>query len=307
MVSSDTDAIARAAPIRPRAVGTSGQPGEPAASAKRVSPLVTFNFEGSVEGISYPSLSPAQQERFQADFSRELTSIIAWAREQQWLPALPPELQIFVSDEYKIPKSLVPASIGRRGRMEFPAWKVVAGEAATMHELAHVWFPNGNRLLAEGLAIHLQAAIGGNAAFPNFGCPVHEVARELLREMVPDFALGKAETLQAIRIGDLDRIATPSPLRLRIGRVLYDNTPSGQAHLYAIAGSFISFVIETHGLDKFHELYTRTPLLPFGREAGPPSRWEDVYGCSLGELEREWRALMARLIGTLMNQERAHG
>jgi hypothetical protein len=33
--------------------------------------------------------------------------------------------------------------------MEFPAWRVMAGEAAIMHELVHVYFPNGNRLLAE--------------------------------------------------------------------------------------------------------------------------------------------------------------
>ncbi len=41
--------------------------------------------------------------------------------------------------------------------MEFPAWRVNAGKAAILHELAHVFFPNGNRFLAEGLAVYLQA------------------------------------------------------------------------------------------------------------------------------------------------------
>ena len=46
--------------------------------------------------------------------------------------------------------------------MEFPAWRVLARKAAILHELVHVFFPSGNRFLAEGLAVHLQAEIGGN-------------------------------------------------------------------------------------------------------------------------------------------------
>ncbi len=51
---------------------------------------------------------------------------------------------------------------------EFPANRVAAGEAAVAHELVHVFFPNANRMLAEGLAVHLHQCVAPNPAFPNF-------------------------------------------------------------------------------------------------------------------------------------------
>jgi hypothetical protein len=173
--------------------------------------------------------------------------------------------------------------------MEFPAWKVVAGEAAITHELVHVFFPNGNRLLAEGLAIYLQALIGGNPAFPNFGMPLHDVVGESLSAMVPGFAHGSAEGLEKIRIADLDRIATPSPLRLRVGLTLYNDDSVGQGRIYPIAGSFVQFLIERHGMDKFRALFLRTPLRPFERDAGSRERWREIYGTPLEALEEQWR------------------
>jgi hypothetical protein len=257
--------------------------------------MVTFHFDGQVDGRPYASLSPAQQDTFKADFWREAAILKQWSRREKWLPATSVNLEIFVSDEYKISRSLVPAAIGLTGRMEFPAWKAIAGEAAILHELVHVYFPNGNRLLAEGLAIFLQATIGGNPAFPNFGRPLHEMVRELAREIVPEYVLGKPESLEKIRLADLDRIATPSPLRLRIGRYLYEDTPVGQAHIYPIAGSFVQFLVETHGMKKFRALFARTPLVPFGRDAGSHDRWIDIYGLSLTDLEQQWRSIMSAL------------
>jgi hypothetical protein len=258
--------------------------------------VATFHFDAQVDGLPYPSLSPAQQAAFKADFWREAASLKQWSRRENWLPAPSVNLQIFVSDEYKISRSLVPAAVDRRGRMEFPAWKVVAGEAAILHELVHVYFPNGNRLLAEGLAIFLQVTIGGNPAFPNFGRPLHDMVRELARESLPEFTLGKPESLEKIHLADLDRIATPSPLRLRVGRYLYENTPAGQAYIYPMAGSFVQFLMEVHGTNKFHGLFARTPLVPFGREAGAPDRWIDVYGLSLAELELQWRSMIVNCL-----------
>jgi hypothetical protein len=252
----------------------------------------TFHFEGYVDGVAYPSLSPAQQDTFKANFVREVSSLRTWCRQENWLPSPPADLQIFVSDEYKIAKSLVPAALGHRGRMEVPAWKAIAGEAAIMHELVHIYLPNGNRFLAEGLAIYLQNEIGGNPTFPNFGRPLHQVARELLRAMLPGLAVGKPDSLDNIHLADLDKIATPSPLRLRVGRDLYENTPTGQAHLYPIAGSFAQFLIETHGTQMFRALFERTPLIPMERNPGSPDRWVDAYGRSLLELELEWKSMI---------------
>jgi hypothetical protein len=156
-----------------------------------------------------------------------------------------------------------------------------------------VLFPNGNRFLAEGLAVYLQAEVGGNPAFPNFGTPLHELARELTGRMLPERAQGDAKSLQKLRLPDLDRIATPSPLRLRVGRILHDNTPGGQAYLYPLAGSFVQFLIETHGTGRFRALYERTPLVPFERNCGSPGRWQEVYGLSLADLELQWKSLIA--------------
>jgi hypothetical protein len=279
--------------------GTEAEPFRPGACTATLANgggnvTATLNFDGKVEGTTYPSLSPTGQEEFKVLFCRELDCLENWCVQNHWLPSAPPtHLNIFVSDEYKVSKALRPAAIGQRGRMEFPAWKVVAGEAAVMHELVHVYFPNGNRLLAEGLAIYLQATIGGNPAFPNFGRPLHDVARELLPKMVPEFASGDLTSLEKLRIGDLDKIATPSGLRLRVGPNLYQIDSVGQAHLYPIVGSFVQFIIEAEGLDKFRSLFMRTPLEPFERNAGSPARWAEVYEASLDELERKWKSKMA--------------
>jgi hypothetical protein len=249
----------------------------------------TFNFDGKVGGMVYPSLSSTQQDSFKADLFRELATLKKWSAEKCWLPFPSVDLQIFVSDEYKISRALVPAAIGQRGRMEFPAWKVVAGEAAIAHELVHVYFPNANRLLAEGLAVYLQALIGGNPAFPNFGIPLYDMVRDLLYGMVPEFVYGSPKGLERIRITDLDRIATPSPLRLRVGINLYSDDSAGQARIYPIAGSFVQFLIETHGMDKFRALFLRTPLQPFERDAGSPERWQEIYGTPVKEIEEQWK------------------
>jgi hypothetical protein len=249
----------------------------------------TFQFAGKVDGITYPSLAPGQQDAFVARFREEVERLRSWCAEERWLPDAFPALQIFISDEYRISRALIPAAIGQRGRIEFPAWKIVAGEAAIMHELVHVYFPNGNRFLAEGLAVYLQAKIGGNPAFPNFGRPLHEMAVEVLRRMVPEFASGAPGGLDKIHLAALDRIATPSGLRLRVDLRLYQVDDAGHAHIYPLAGSFVAFLIETHGLERFHALYGRTPLKPFERDAGSPERWAEIYGAPLEDLERAWK------------------
>jgi len=256
--------------------------------------LATFNFDDKVAGVAYLSLSPAQQETFKAHFWNELANLTKWSAQEHWFPPAPRDLEIVVSDQYKISRSLSFAAIGQSGRMEFPAWKVVAGEAAIMHELVHVYFPNGNRLLAEGLAVYLQAKIGGNPAFPTFESPLHEVVCERVRKMVPEFASGNRDGLAKIRIADLDRISTPSPLRLRLGLNLYHPDDFGYAHTYPIAGSFVQFLIETYGMGKFRTLFASTPLHPFERNPGSPQRWAEVYGVPFNELEAEWKSQLGR-------------
>jgi hypothetical protein len=250
----------------------------------------TFDFDG-VEQPGEQALSVAERASFEADFRRECARLATWAAEHEWQPASVPRLSILVSAEFRISRSLIPAWHGYRGRMEFPAWRVRVREAAILHELTHVFFPNGNRLLAEGLAVDLQASIGGNPAFPNFGAPLHALARQRLRAMVGPLRDGTM--LDAIDLSRLDAIPTPRPLELAVGKAFYGEEPRGQAHLYPLAGSFVRFLIDRHGMPRLRALYARTPLLPRRQDSGSPARWRDVYGRSLGELEHEWKSFIA--------------
>jgi hypothetical protein len=254
----------------------------------------SFVFESTSQVRADQWPTPARQDEFKADFSRELSRLDRWAADRQWPPLPAPKLQVVVSDRFKISRSLVPAWSGNAGHMEFPAWRVSARKAAIAHELVHVFFPNGNRFLAEGLAVYLQAEIGGNPAFPNFGRPLHELVRELLQEMVPGFSRGDPASLEQIRLAELDKIATPGPLVLSVGQDFYGEEPRGQARIYPIAGSFVQFLVETRGLEKFREIYLKTPLVPLTQDAGLPDRWKNVYNVSLAALECEWKIFIAR-------------
>lgn len=263
---------------------------------------VSFDFNEYVAAEVQPSVPLQQQREFIDAFCAEVENVRGWFIRQQWLPdqnssPLPPlgrngsylprtQLRIFVANEYKISMSLVPAWSGLRGRMEFPAPEVIDGEAAIAHEIAHVYFPNGNRMLAEGLPIYLQHEIGRNPAFPDFKSDLHQMMRDMTcpRGFLPN-------GLDLISLVRFDRLATPDMLTLRIGRTVNANS----AQLYPIAGSFVQFLIENLGapetsgsrMEKFRKLYLLTPLVPFEREPGKPDRWEAVYGKPLSYLEAQ--------------------
>jgi hypothetical protein len=249
---------------------------------------VDFHFSSDDTQAALPGADT--RHRFVDDFQAELTRLLDWAARQGWVPMAAPDLQVWVSDRFVISKSLAPAWHGHAGHMEFPARRVAAGNAAILHELVHVLFPNGNRLLAEGLAVWLQAARGGNPAFPNFGRPLHAVARETLRRMIGGFANGESARFAALDLAQLDAIATPAPLTLLVGSRLYGEDALGQGHIYPLVGSFVQALIEQHGLAAFEQLYRLTPLVPAALDAGAPERWQQVYGCSFATLEAEWKA-----------------
>jgi hypothetical protein len=252
--------------------------------------MIGFAFKNAERVDGCPR--PAKQSEFRLDFCREITRLEKWAADLNWRGIEIPELRVVVSDRFKISKSLVPAWSGRAGNMEFPSWRVIARKAAILHELVHVFFPNGNRFLAEGLATYLQAAMGGNPAFPNFGKPLHENVRERFLEMAPAISRGGNRSLEQIHLADLDAIPTPSPLTLQVGQEVYGEEPRGQAFIYPIAGSFVQFLIETRGIRKLRELYVQTPLVPLTQNAGSPDRWLEVYSVALADLESEWKSML---------------
>ncbi len=250
-------------------------------------PAISFDFDSDDQ----KRLPVTAEAAFVHAFAQERASLQAWCERAGWRPARVPALKILVSADYKISRALVPAWEGRAGVIEFPARRVGAGTAAIVHELTHVYFPSGNRFLAEGLAIYLQSVLGGNPAFPNFGRPLHAVARAHLAEIAPRFAAGDATALTAIDLGALDSIPTPNPLSLAAAQKAYAEEHRVQAALYAIAGSFVQFLIEAEGLARFRALYEQTPLLAGALDAGSPARWRQIYGTALGALEAHWQSL----------------
>ena len=161
--------------------------------------------------------------------------------------------------------ALIPAWRGERGQMIFGARRVNASEAATVHEMIHVYAPNANRFLAEGLAVYGHDLLGGPPAYPNFGKSLDDIA-------------GRSANRALVMA--LERIPTPNPLE------------AISAEGETIAGSFVKFLIERHGMDRFRALYALTPLAPMQRDPGEPARWQQIYGDSFEVIMDAWLRML---------------
>lgn len=265
---------------------------------------VAFEIGDYVSSVPYPTaLSVDTQRQFQTDFHDRVETLEAWFQTNGWLTGplkrpdpigsvAPPwlfslpdtDLRVCVSNRYDHGGALLPATIGQRGLVEFPESRVASGTADITHELTHVLFPNGNRLLAEGLAVYLQQKIGVNPAFPNFGKDLDQAVHDMLPSLGP-------HALDKIDLSAFDTIATPNDLIVQIGDDWYQDDTS-----YLIAGSFVQFLIEhCGGTDKFYKLYMQTRLVPFGWNVGDPSRWSSFYGQSLEKIAARWKQHIADL------------
>ncbi len=210
--------------------------------------------------ISAPPLSASDRRAFVEKFRAALTSFCAW-----WDGDFAGPYRIEIEDSRGTSMALIPAWRGNHGQVIFRMRTIRQGISPITHEIVHAVAPNGNRFLAEGLATHAHDALGGQAAFPNFGNDLHTRARPF----VADADMPALERL-------------PVPARLQ----LPDLQPQGA---YLVAGSFVRFLIETHGLEKFRALYATTPLVERGRFAGLPKRWHEIYGQSFTDLVDAWR------------------
>ena len=151
----------------------------------------TFHFEGKVEGVVYPSLSPAQQDQLVADFCKNRQPPLVVRGRALAAGCMSGAAGPRIG---RIPdlEALIPAAIGQRGRIELPAWKVVAGEAVIAHELAHVFFPNGNPSWLKGSRSTCKRGSAAIRPSPTSAGRCTPMAVEVLRKMVPDFAAGDA-------------------------------------------------------------------------------------------------------------------
>jgi hypothetical protein len=291
-----------------------------------------FEFGGRFGEDSFPSVSPAQQKKFQTEFVEQFKKVQAQLIGYKWLSpdsSLPPrvitgpyqprtDFHVFVSEVYNLSKSLVPSWFGQRGWMEFPAHRVVAGEAAVAHELVHILFPNGNRMLAEGLAVYLQYKLFPKLpVYPNFGASLESVVEDYLSKTYVSKE-SQAYALWNMDLDALERISTPDELSLRIeqdtigARPGVSEPPPEEAKtIYAVAGSFVGFLLENPinpGYDlltegNFGALYQLTPLRPLERDSGAPDRWQEVYqdtgiSYSFRDLSLLWKTYIHFMIFT---------
>ena len=171
--------------------------------------------------------------------------------EAYWGPTWTGPIRIRVDSKYRISRALVPAHFGNRGFLEMPLRRVLRNNGALLHEVVHIYAPHENRFLAEGFAVYLQAKMGGNPSLPNEGEPLAKLARRHLPS--PE------------KMAELNAVRTPAPL----GRVMDEMTA------YLLAGSFVEWLIEAKGLERFRVLYD--------------GDYEKAYGKTFAELEREWR------------------
>jgi hypothetical protein len=293
--------------------------------------LARFEFGGRFGEDSFPCVSPDQQKRFQAEFVEHFKKVQAQLDQFKWLASdrpLPPrvvtgpyqpraDFHVFVSEMYNLSKALVPSWLGQRGWMEFPAHRVVAGEASVGHELVHILFPSGNRMLAEGLAVYLQYKLFPEASvYPNFGAPLESLVESHLSENYPGPPGNQANALWSMDLSGLERIATPDELSLRIGKDLIGARPGVMdppqeevKTIYGAAGSFVGFLLENpigqgYGLlneRNFGALYQSTPLRPLERDPGAPDRWQKFYrgkglSYTFGDLALLWKTYMHFLL-----------
>jgi hypothetical protein len=269
--------------------------------------LASFDFGGRFNSDSYPCVSPAQQSSFQTEFQAQVTNVLKRLHGYQWLardallpprvtkgPYRPPaDFHVFVSEMYGKSRSLVPAWSGQRGWMEFPAYRVAGGNAAIAHELVHVLFPSGSRMLAEGLAVYLQGKLSDIPAYPNFGDPLSGMVEAFLSSTYEGEAV---DMLWKMNLDAFEQISTPDELGLAIGNQMIGAKPGsglkdGDAEpdpeetktVYAVAGSLVEFLLDNPIGDalltekNFGVLYNSTPLRPLERCPGKPARWEDSY------------------------------
>jgi len=199
---------------------------------------------------------------FQSEMQRARVKVREW-----WGASFEGSISIETNTERVLSMALIPAWRGERGTMIFGAKRVNAGEAATVHEMIHVYAPNANRFLAEGLAVYGHDLLGGPPAYPNFGKSLDDIAgRSVNRELAMA----------------LERTPTPNPLEAI--------SKEGEA----IAGSFVKFLIERHGMDKFRALYALTPLAPIQRDPGEPPRWQQIYGESFEAMVDVWLTALSK-------------
>jgi hypothetical protein len=181
-----------------------------------------------------------------------------------WPGFLPRAIDVTADESISIPGI-------RWGRQQIlfsvPAAKLRNGrDSCVAHELTHLLAPGfrqPDRMLAEGLAVHLQALFDvetGDRSYPTDGEDLHDKTRRLIAEVGYRIPLREAETARERADFGVDRQLA-----------------------YLQEGSFVRFLIERHGMATYLRVHD-------GEGYGP------VLGRDLDALEQEWASFLGRSV-----------
>jgi len=216
-----------------------------------MNPQITVNAEG---------MNDSEVKTFTQDLRAALKKVCEW-----WGPTFDGAFAINIENSRGPSMALVPAWRGERGTMPFRTRRTLDGRSALVHEATHVFAPNANRFIAEGLAVYAEEYLSDRTTYPAWGNDMHATAKA--------FAA-------TIDLPALEAIVTPRRLQIE-GRI-------DQREGYIAAGSFVRFLIETRSLETFRKLYALTPLVPGERIGSDPNRWQTVYGVPFADLQKRW-------------------
>ncbi|MDX9808997.1 MAG: hypothetical protein RBT04_02460 [Sphaerochaetaceae bacterium] len=174
----------------------------------------------------------------------------------------------------------------------------LGSEGVCAHELIHLFqllLGNAPPLLSEGMAVALAGAdwdgalysdlptlhIGNEAAYqqPRWqGKPLHQQAAQALA--IKDFSIPIAyDPIPALRPSDL---------------IYWGSNLSRQWYLYCISGSFVHYLVETHGWTPFLEWYSTIDSSTLSTKDFHTAFYQS-YGCSFLQAEEGYIAMLEAL------------
>lgn len=207
------------------------------------------------------NLNYQQKAKIQNEF------IESWGRlSEYWNQNFNGNIKVIISAKIKKVTALTSFWNGRGSKIYIPLNVVAKNQTPTINTLTQLVLPNGNRFLAEGLAVYLESEMGPHRSYPNFG--------KNLEESITPF-LGK------VNLKKLD--ATPTPFRINKRIKLSEK----QALL--TAGSFVSYLIIEYGQEPFKKLYEMTPMTQKKILKYSQERYKKIYDKSLTDLEKDWK------------------
>ena len=216
--------------------------------------------------VTYQTIAREQAEKFAAEAEKDYAAVTSYLGRRYSRP-----IRVYISDNYAFPryrkevgKIFIPTD-------RFPLAQSVVSKAqrrgtGLLISITPIIAPSANTrwgdFLETGLRTHIQEKFGRKEEqpFPTMGRDLHEETAQLVSDYGKFIPLANAEEARTWRT---------RPTRTR-------------RLAYLEAGSFVRYLIEQQGLEKFLQWY----------DGG---RFEDVYTRPLSAIEQEWQRYVESL------------